>query len=72
MSTLEIINMIEADKKLRKIEPSYALKVEVIRAAHNQNMFFAKEIIEFELIELQRTGAIEIGYTLNDKYIKVL
>ena len=72
MTTLEIINQIEADKKARKIERSYALKIEVIKIAQSMGMTFAKEIIEAEIKELERTGRIKLGKTLNDNYITVL
>ena len=72
MSTLDIINLIESDKKERYIMPTHALKLEVINRAQSNSILFAKEVIEAELIELERTGKIRIGETLNDNYIKVL
>ncbi len=72
MTTLEIINQIESDKIRRHIYPEHACKIEVIKAAQAMKMIFAKEIIESELIELEKAGKIKIGDTLNDKYIKVL
>ena len=72
MTTLEIINMIEADKIRRHIYPDHACKIEVIKAAQAMKMIFAKEIIESELTELEKSGKIRIGETLNDNYIKVL
>ena len=41
MTAIEIINQIEADKKSRKIERSYALKLEVIKKAQSMGMAFA-------------------------------
>ena len=72
MTAIEIINQIEADKKARKIERSYALKLEVIKKAQSMGMAFANEIIEAEIIELERQGKIVLGKTLNDNYITVL
>jgi hypothetical protein len=72
MTTLEIINLIESDKKRKRICPDHACKIEVIKAAQAMNMIFANEIIESELIELERAGKIKIGDTLNDNYIIIL
>ena len=72
MTAIEIINQIEADKKARCIERSYALKLEVIKIAQSMGMAFANEIIEAEIIELERQGKIILGKTLNDNYITVL
>ena len=72
MTTLEIINQIEADKKANCIELTHALKLEVIKFAQSISIDHAKEIIEFELTELEKAGKIVIGETLNDNYIKVL
>lgn len=72
MTTLEIINQIEADKIKQRIWPDHALKIEVIKVAQRMKMIFAKEVIESELIELEKAGKIRTGRTLNDNYIKVL
>lgn len=72
MTTLEIINQIEADKIRQHIWPDHACKLEVIKVAQQMNMIFAKEVIESELIELEKAGKIRTGRTLNANYIKVL
>lgn len=72
MTTLEIINQIEADKTRQHIFPEHARKIEVIKAAQAMGLNSAKEIIESELTELEKAGKIIIGETLNDNYIKVL
>lgn len=72
MTTLEIINQIESDKIRRRIYPDHALKLEVIKVAQGMEIIFANEIIESELIELEKLGKIRTGRTLNDNYIKVL
>lgn len=72
MTTLEIINQIEADKTSKHIFPEYACKIEVIKAAQAMGLNSAKEIIESELTELEKAGKIRTGRTLNDNYIKVL
>jgi len=72
MTTIEIINLIEANNVDRHKKPQEALKIEVIKMAQSMNITFANEIIEAELIELEKLGKIKIGRTLNDNYIKVL
>jgi len=72
MTTIEIINLIEANNVDRHRKPQEALKIEVIKMAQSMNITFANEIIEAELIELEKLGKIKIGRTLNDNYIKVL
>ena len=66
MTTLEIIQQIESEKKSKNLAPTYALKHEVISRA----MF--KEVAEDELLELEKQCKIRIGDTLNRKYIEVL
>ena len=62
---LEII----ADKKARNIEPSHALFKEVFDRATIEGI--AADEIRNGLNELFIAGEIEVGRTINDKYIKI-
>ena len=62
---LEII----ADKKQRNIEPTHALFKEVFDRATIEGI--AADEIRNGLNELFINGEIEVGDTLNDKYIKI-
>ena len=62
---LEII----ADKKARNIEPSHALFKEVFDRATIEGI--AADEIRNGLNELFINGEIEVGRTINDKYIKI-
>lgn len=72
MTTLEIINLIEADKKRRKVAPTHALLMEVIRKAEEYYPVCAREIVMAELEELVNQHIITLGDTINDKYISIL
>lgn len=72
MTTLEIINLIESDKKERKIVPSHAIMSEVISKAVEHFPISAKDIVTAEIKELVTNGIILIGDTINDKYIKIV
>lgn len=72
MTTLEIINLIEADKKRRKVAPTHALLLEVIRKAEEYYPVCARDIVVAELEELVNQRVISLGDTLNDKYISIL
>lgn len=64
MTTLEIINQIEADKVSGRIEPHYALRVDVAKA---MNISHAEA---FRLLQtLCDQKIIRMGNTLNDYYI---
>ena len=62
---LEII----ADKKKRNIEPSHALFKEVFDRATIEGI--AADDIRNGLNKLYLAGEIEVGRTINDKYIKI-
>ena len=64
-----IISEITADKKKRKIEPTHALFKEVFDRATIEGI--AADEIKKGLNELFINGKIEVGDTLNDKYIKI-
>lgn len=72
MTTLEIINLIEADKKRRKVAPTHALLFEVLRKAEEYYPVCACEIVMAELEELKNNQVITMGETINDKYISIL
>lgn len=65
MTTIEIINQIEADKKARKIEPHHALLTEIYKYGN-------WETVKAELTELWRDKKIQVGHTINSQYIIVL
>ena len=64
-----IIFKIIADKKKRNIEPNHALFKEVFDRATIEGI--AADEIRNGLNELFINGAIEVGDTLNDKYITI-
>ena len=64
-----IILEIIADKKQRNIEPTHALFKEVFDRATIEGI--AADEIRNGLNELYINGEIEVGRTINDKYIKI-
>ena len=67
---LKIINQISSEKKARNIEPTHALFKEVFDRATIEGT--AAEEIRKGLNELFINGEIEVGDTLNDKWIRIL
>ena len=65
-----IILEITADKKARNIEPTHATFKEVYSIAISKGLSVAD--VRNGLNELYLAGEIEVGDTLNDKYIIVL
>ena len=65
----KIINQISSEKKARDIEPTHALFKDVFDRATIEGIA-ADEIIK-GLNELFINGEIEVGETINDKYIKI-
>ena len=65
----KIINQISSEKKARNIEPTHALFKEVFDRATIEGI--AADDIRNGLNELFINGEIEVGNTLNDKYIKI-
>ena len=65
-----IIIEITADKKARNIEPTHAIYKEFYDIAVSKGLSVAD--IRNGLNELYLAGEIEVGDTLNDKYIRVL
>ena len=66
----KIINQISSEKKARNIEPTHALFKEVFDRATIEGI--AANEIRNELNELYLYGEIEVGDTLNDKWIRIL
>ena len=66
---LKIINQISSEKKASNIEPTHALFKEVFDRATIEGI--AADEIRNGLNELFINGEIEVGDTLNDKYIKI-
>lgn len=64
-----IISEITADKKARNIEPTHATFKEVYNIAVSKGLNGAD--VRNGLNELYLAGEIEVGDTLNDKYIKI-
>ena len=64
-----IILEITADKKSRNIEPTHATYKEVYSIAISKGLSVAD--VRNGLNELYLAGEIEVGDTLNDKYIRV-
>ena len=64
-----IISEITADKKARNIKPTHALFKEVFDRATIEGI--AADDIRNGLNELYINGEIEVGDTLNDKWIKI-
>ena len=67
---LTIINQISNEKKAKGIEPTHALFKEVFDRATIEGI--AADEIKKGLNELFINGEIEVGDTLNDKWIRVL
>ena len=65
-----IILEIIADKKARNIEPNHATFKEVYSIGQKQGLSAIS--IKSGLNELYINGEIEVGDTLNDKWIRVL
>ena len=64
-----IILEITSDKKARNIEPTHATYKEVYSIAISKGLSVAE--VRNGLNELYLSGEIEVGDTLNDKYIKI-
>ena len=64
-----IISEITDDKKKRNIEPTHALFKEVYSIAKSKGI--AADEIRNGLNELYLAGEIEVGRTINDKWIKI-
>ena len=64
-----IILEITADKKARNIEPTHAIYKEVYSIAISKGLSVAD--VRNGLNELYLAGEIEVGDTLNDKWIKL-
>ena len=65
-----IILKVISDKKARNIEPTHALFKEVFNRATIEGI--AADEIRKGLNELFINGKIEVGDTLNDKWIRIL
>ena len=65
-----IILEITADKKARNIEPTHALFKEIYSIAKSKGL--SVEDVRNGLNELFVAGEIEVGRTINDKYIRIL
>ena len=65
----KIINQISTEKKARNIEPTHALYKDVFDRATIEGI--AADDIRNGLNELFINGEIEVGRTINDKYIKI-
>ena len=65
----KIINQISNEKKAKGIEPTHALFKEVFDRATIEGI--AADEIKNGLNELFINGEIEVGTTINDKYIKI-
>ena len=66
----DIILKVIADKKQRNVEPTHALFKEVFDRATIEGI--ASDEIRNGLNELFIAGEIEVGRTINDKWIRVL
>ena len=64
-----IILEITADKKKRSIEPTHAILKEVYSIAKSKGL--SVEEVNNGLNELFIAGEIEVGRTINDKWIKI-
>ena len=64
-----IILEITAEKKSRNIEPTHALLKEVYTLAKSKEL--SVEYVNNGLNELYLAGEIEVGRTINDKWIKI-
>lgn len=68
MSLLEVIRGIINKKESTNVFPTYALVLKDIIIPAGSG----RESIEEELKHLSAAGLIEIGNTINDRYIKIL
>ena len=66
---LTIIKQISTEKEARNIEPTHALFKDVFDRATIEGI--AADDIRNGLNELFIAGEIEVGRTINDKYIKI-
>ena len=66
---LKIINQISSEKKARNIDPTHALFKDVFDRATIAGI--AADEIRKGLNEIYLAGEIEVGRTINDKYIKI-
>ena len=66
----KIINQISSEKKARSIEPTHALYKDVFDRATIEGI--AADEIRNGLNKLFLAGKIEVGDTLNDKWIRIL
>ena len=64
-----IILEVISDKKSRNIEPTHAILKEVYSIAKSKGL--SVEDVKNGLNELFINGEIEVGRTINDKYIKI-
>ena len=64
-----VISEITADKKKRNIEPTHAILKEVYSIAKSKGLSI--EDVNNGLNELYIAGEIEVGRTINDKWIKL-
>lgn len=65
-----IILEITDDKKARRIEPTHATSKEVYSIAISKGLSVSD--VRNGLNELYLAGEIEVGRTINDKYIRIL
>ncbi|MDH6304631.1 hypothetical protein M2459_001367 [Parabacteroides sp. PF5-5] len=65
MNITEIINQIEEDKKKRKIHPTHATLLEISRLCEDID-------VKSELNRLYLEGKIEVGNTINGKFVKLI
>lgn len=68
MSILKIIKHIEEDKISRKVVPSHAILLEVLKEANKQGI--DRDTVLSELNTLWKQNKIKAGHTINDQYIK--
>ena len=64
-----IISEITEDKKKRNIEPTHAILKEILSIAKSKGL--SVEDVKNGLNELFIAGEIEVGRTINDKWIKI-
>lgn len=69
MKTIEIIYQIIREKEAKNKSPTYALLREVLNIAASYN--YSRETVLKDLKDLIRDEKIEIGKTINDKYIAI-
>ena len=66
MNIIDIINQVEADKKVRRHYPYHALFYEIVRITKD------REFVIQELERLSKEKRLRVGDTQNDKYIELL